>query len=105
MEKVEEATISARPSEKKFLHYFSAIGTGWPDGLFSCQKFKFGYILEGLEMENIGIFYDHLEYFAAICYTYLTAILYCWVRLEYFPRFGMFGPRKIWQPCIESVRF
>jgi hypothetical protein len=21
--------------------------------------------------------------------------------LVYFPHFGMFGPRKIWQPCSE----
>jgi hypothetical protein len=33
-------------------------------------------------MENVGIFYDRLEYFVFILYS-----------------FGMFGPRKIWQPC------
>jgi hypothetical protein len=27
-----------------------------PDGIFSFQKFQFGCILEGLEMENVGIF-------------------------------------------------
>jgi hypothetical protein len=37
--------------------------------------------LEGLGMENIVIFYDHLEYFTAIWYKFL--------------RFGMFGTRKI----------
>jgi hypothetical protein len=31
-----------------------------PDGLFSNQKFKFGEILEGLAMEDVGIFYGHL---------------------------------------------
>jgi hypothetical protein len=35
--------------------------TGLPDGLFSNQKYQFGYILEGLRMENAGIFYGHLE--------------------------------------------
>jgi hypothetical protein len=39
-----------------------------PDGLFSYQKSQFGYILVGLGMENIGIFYDPLEYFTAIWY-------------------------------------
>jgi hypothetical protein len=29
---------------------------GLPDGLFSNQTPKFGKILEGLEMENVGIF-------------------------------------------------
>jgi hypothetical protein len=32
--------------------------------LFSYQKSKFGYIFEGLDMEN-GVFYDNLEYFMA----------------------------------------
>jgi hypothetical protein len=32
-----------------------------PDGLLSYQKSKFGYIFEGLWMENVGIFYDLLS--------------------------------------------
>jgi hypothetical protein len=35
----------------------------FPDGSFSYQKSQFGYILEGLGMKNVGIFYDHSEYF------------------------------------------
>jgi hypothetical protein len=41
---------------------------GLPDGLFLYQKCQFGYILEGLGMENVVILYDHLEYFEAIWY-------------------------------------
>jgi hypothetical protein len=49
-------------------------------------------------MENVGIFYDHLEYFTAIWYNlWPFGIVYCHV-LVYFSKFGMFGPRKIWQP-------
>jgi hypothetical protein len=33
---------------------------GLPDGIFSDQKYNFGYILEGLGKENIGILYGHL---------------------------------------------
>jgi hypothetical protein len=33
---------------------------GLPDGLFSNQKSQCGYILEGLGMENVVIFYVHL---------------------------------------------
>jgi hypothetical protein len=29
---------------------------GLPDGLFSNQKSKFGYIFDGLAMEEVGIF-------------------------------------------------
>jgi hypothetical protein len=39
---------------------------GLPDGLFLNQKSKFGSNLEGLEMDNIGTFYGHLEYILAI---------------------------------------
>jgi hypothetical protein len=47
---------------------------GLPDGLFSNQKSQFGQNLEGLEEENGVIFYDHLEYFTAIWYTYFMTI-------------------------------
>jgi hypothetical protein len=40
-------------------------------------------------MESVVIFYYHLEYFMAIWHN---------VRQVYFFRFGMLGPRKIWQP-------
>jgi hypothetical protein len=34
---------------------------------YVCQKSQFGYILEGLGMDNVGIFYDFLNmYFTAI---------------------------------------
>jgi hypothetical protein len=39
---------------------------GLPDGIFSDKKSQFGKILEGLRMENVGIFYGHLEYFKYI---------------------------------------
>jgi hypothetical protein len=56
-----------RYAKMAFSHFFSHTSEpGLPDGLFSNQKF--GYILEGLEMENVCIFYDHLEYFMAIWY-------------------------------------
>jgi hypothetical protein len=68
-----------------------------PDGLFSYQKYQFGYILEGLCMESAGIFYDHLEYFTAI-----WCILWPFGKgcghLVHFFLIGMFGQRKIWQP-------
>jgi hypothetical protein len=35
---------------------------GLPDGSFSNQKSQFGQILEGLTIENDGLFYGHLEY-------------------------------------------
>jgi hypothetical protein len=42
------------------------IPTGLPDGIFSNQKSQFGYILEGLAMEDVGILYGHLVFFVVI---------------------------------------
>jgi hypothetical protein len=41
-------------------------GPGLPDGIFSDKKYQFGQILEGLAMEDVGIFYGHLVYFTDI---------------------------------------
>jgi hypothetical protein len=43
-----------------------ALGAGLPDGLVSNQKSQFGYILEGLRLENVDIFYGYFEYFRDI---------------------------------------
>jgi hypothetical protein len=53
-------------------------------------------------MENVCIFYDHLEYFTAIWYILWTFGMICG-HLVYFSRFGMFGPRKIWQPWLVKL--
>jgi hypothetical protein len=51
-------------------------------------------------MENVGMFFDHLEYF---WYDLWTFGIICG-HLVYFSRFGMFGPRKIWQPWITHCQ-
>jgi hypothetical protein len=49
-----------------------------PDSLSSKnKKSQFGYILEGLEMENVGIFYGHLEYFMVILYILQSFGIFC----------------------------
>jgi hypothetical protein len=58
---------------------------------FRNKKSKFGQILEGLAMEDDGIFYNHLVYFTAIWYIYYMVI---WYVL----------PRQIWQPCDRTRR-
>jgi hypothetical protein len=52
-------------------------------------------------MVNVGMFYDHLEYFMAIWYNLWPLGIVCG-HLLYFPRLGMFGPRKIWQPLLRD---
>jgi hypothetical protein len=61
--------------------------------------------LEGLGMENVGIFFGHLEY------RYITAIWYILrpfgnvVAIWYiFSRFGILLV-KIWQPCSHQATF
>jgi hypothetical protein len=48
------------------IHIFLMRGPGLPDGIFSDKKYQFGQILEGLAMEDVGIFYGHLVYFTDI---------------------------------------
>jgi hypothetical protein len=51
-------------------------------------------------MENVSIFYDHLEYFTAIWYNLWPFGIVCG-HLVYFSSFGMFRPIKFWQPWLE----
>jgi hypothetical protein len=48
-------------------------------------------------MENVVIFYDHVEYFLVIWHNLWPFDLVCghWYIISCL---GMFGPRKIWQP-------
>jgi hypothetical protein len=54
-----------------------------PDGTFSKLKYKFGYILEVLAIEDVDIFYAHLVHFHVTWYI--------------FP-FWYVVAKKIWQP-------
>jgi hypothetical protein len=61
---------------------------GLQDGTVSNQKSLFGYILEGLGMEKVGILFGHLKYITAIYYILwpfgnLVAVWYI------LPRFGI----------------
>jgi hypothetical protein len=71
-----------------------------PDGLFSNQKSQFGQILEGLAKEKLCLFYDHLVYLNAIENILCPFGIFCG-SLVYFPHFGIFVPRKIWQHWIS----
>jgi hypothetical protein len=55
-----------------------------PDGIFSKQESKIGYILEGLGIDNVGIFCGRSEYLKTIWYVSLP--------------FGIF-----WQPIGAAV--
>jgi hypothetical protein len=60
-------------------------GAGLPDGLCSCQKYQFGYILEGLVKENV----DHLVQFITIGYI-LSPFGIFYHHSVYFITFGIF---------------
>jgi hypothetical protein len=59
--------------------------SGLPDGVFSNPKCKFGYISEGLAMEDAGIFLRLVGQFSGL--------------LMYFMSIWYVVPIKIWQPC------
>jgi hypothetical protein len=49
-------------------------------------------------MVIVGTFYVHLKYFMATWFNFWPLGI-VFGHLLFFPHFGMFGPRKIWQPC------
>jgi hypothetical protein len=62
--------------------FFALRGPVLLDGLFSYQKYHFGYISKGFGMENVCIFYGQLVYFMTVWHSSYS--------------FGIFlGPRKI----------
>jgi hypothetical protein len=60
-------------------------------------KTQFGYILEGLGMENVGMFYDHLEFLRPFGIIYLWPFGIVCDQVVIFYPFNvvcMFGPEK-----------
>jgi hypothetical protein len=68
---------------------------GLPDGIFAFQKSLFGCILEGLEIESVGIFYQHLVYFISLWYILWSFGIYFQFGMLYV---CMYISGKIWQP-------
>jgi hypothetical protein len=76
---------------------------GLPDGIFSYQKYQFGYILVGLLMENVGIFDVELVYFVTLWYVlWHFGIFLC--NLVFFPHFGMFYQEKSGKPAANDMK-
>jgi hypothetical protein len=72
-------------------------GTRVARWLFSNQKSQFEEILEGLALENLGIFYDNLDYFRAIR-NILSPFGKVVVIGYIFPRFGILDQEKSGNP-------
>jgi hypothetical protein len=74
---------------------------GLPDGLFSNQTSKFGYILEGLAMEDVAVFYGHawsiLRSFVRF-YGHLAQFVVIWYTLS---RFGILYQEKSGNPAVD----
>jgi hypothetical protein len=71
-----------------------------PDGLFQYPKSQFGFVLEVIGMENVAIFYDHLEYLQS----FGTSFGY-WIILRSFRtfsrHFGKLLPEKSGNPGMD----
>jgi hypothetical protein len=65
---------------------------------FPTKNHNLGKFWRALEWKIlVYTYYDHLEYFTAMLYNLWPFVINCG-HLVYFYHFGMFGPRKIWQP-------
>jgi hypothetical protein len=60
--------------------------TGLPDGIFSYDASQFGYILEGLRMENVDIFRNNFRQFG-VFYINLVHFISFWCILRSFDIF------------------
>jgi hypothetical protein len=57
-----------------------------PDDFFSRPKSQFGSILEGLKLENVDLFYGHLEYFTEMWNILQTlGIFYMCIIAKFLP--------------------
>jgi hypothetical protein len=74
-----------------------------PDGLFSNQKSQFGYILEDLAKENVGIFYDHLVYFTAIVNNLWPFGTFCGHLVLYVFPFGYVWTKKNLATLVAKI--
>jgi hypothetical protein len=74
--------------------------SGLPDGFFSNQKSQFGEILEGPRLENVAIFYGHLEYFKDIEDILGPFGTFC-VHLIHFSDFGILFQEKSGSPVRD----
>jgi hypothetical protein len=69
--------------------------------VFSNQKYQFGFRLEGLSKENVGIFYGHLVYLIAIWYilwpfgTFCGHLIHFVVIWYMFSRLGMLCQKNL----------
>jgi hypothetical protein len=64
-------------------------------GYFQTKNPNLGKFLEGLAMEDYGIFYGHLVYFTAIWYILWPLGTFCGKLVCIFSRFGMlYTPKK-----------
>jgi hypothetical protein len=75
-----------------------------PDGLFSYKKSPFGYILEGLGMENVGIFYYHLEYYTAMWWYTLRQLGFILCSLDLAFPFWYFQTNKNQATLLSAPR-
>jgi hypothetical protein len=80
-----------------------------PDGLFSNQKSQFLEMFEGLRLENVVIFYRHLEYFMdiwnilwtfGIIYDRLVHFVFIWYI---FSGFGYHAPKTPGNPGFNAA--
>jgi hypothetical protein len=66
---------------------------------FLYQKSQFGYIMGGLGTENVGMFYDHFEYFTAICYMLWQFGIVCSHLIHFFPFLFVWTKKNLATVC------
>jgi hypothetical protein len=77
---------------------------GLPDDILSYKITQFGFILEGLGMDNVCIFYGHQENFSFILYSvYMAFGIFC-MHIFFLVLVHILHQEKFGYPVSDSVR-
>jgi hypothetical protein len=72
---------------------------------FQTKNINLGKIRRALEWKMLSYFMTIWNILLQFCILYSRVVEFVGSYLVYFCRFGMLGPRKIWQPCSCLQKF
>jgi hypothetical protein len=100
---ITDVTYSSKYAFENSAQSVTGSVSGLPDGLFSNRKSKFGYILDGLALEDVGIFYGHLVHLWSFL-IFNGHLVYFVVIWYIFPHFGISYQEKAGNPCLFCLK-
>jgi hypothetical protein len=73
----------------------------WYVPIFANPKSQFGYIWEGLEIENVGIFYGYFDYYTAI-FIFYARLFMLWPLCIFYTFLVYCSQKKSGNPALGT---